>query len=186
MGDEKQDHVPYGEPVVLAKPSEKTKEGGPGCAAPAVVFLALILILILLGVFSRSSSAPPAPAIGSGANVTTTAAPVAAQSLGVPTPTIAPMVEVHLSGSICHPEIQVGGAAVVMVDSLRMRKSPGYAGKNDAEDTVHFLDVGSRVNVRGGPDTVDNLCWWNLEFQGSSGWSANHSRDGELLLAPTQ
>jgi hypothetical protein len=186
MGDEKQDLVPYGEPVILAKPAEPTAKSGGGCAAPAVVVFALIVILILLGVFSRSSSAPPSPGIGSGVNPTSTAAGVALYSPGIPTPTTPPVFEVHQSGGVCHPGIRSGGYAVVMVTSLRMRESPGYSGKDDSADTVRYLDVGTRVNIRGGPETIDGLCWWQVEFQGQLGWSANHNREGELLLAPTQ
>lgn len=186
MGDEQQDLVPYGEPVVLAKPSAPKKKGGAGCAAPAVVLLGLFLILILLGVFSRSSSSPPAPVIGSGGNATSTPTLVALYSPGMPTPTTPPFFEIQQPDSGCHPGIHVGGSAVVMAGSVRMRQSPGYLGKNDTVDTVRYLEVGSSVNVRGGPETVDNLCWWNLEYQGSSGWSANQSLGGELLLAPAQ
>jgi hypothetical protein len=189
MSDEQKDLVPYGEPVVLAKPAEPKAKSGGGCAAPAVVVFALIAILILLlGVFSRSSSGPSSssPAIGSGANPTSTAAAVALYAPGIPTPTTPPVFEIHQSSGVCHPGIYSGGHAVVMVTSLRMRQSPGFTGKDDTTDTVHYLDVGTRVNVRAGPETVDGLCWWQVEFQGQVGWSANHNREGELLLAPTE
>jgi hypothetical protein len=84
----------------------------------------------------------------------------------------------------CEPGIAIGTSARTVYDNVRMRQSPGYAGKNDAADTIHYLKAGDIVRVLDGPVITDGLCWWFGEHTGIRGWSADHSRQGRRLLSP--
>jgi len=86
----------------------------------------------------------------------------------------------------CQPQIGVGRPAYVIYPSVHMRRSPGYVDKIDAQDAVHFLELDDKINVKGGPEMRDGLCWWYVEHQGHQGWTADHSRDGRQLLAAGQ
>ncbi len=132
--------------------------------------IAIIGTIVILALAPGQSEAPPSTIV--------TYAP------GIPTPTTSLPVSGASSGSIpCQPGIEVGKTAVVVYDAVRMRQSPGYVGKNDAVDTVRYLEKGDTVNVNGGPEQKDGLCWWLVVQAGVQGWSADHSSDGTLLLS---
>jgi hypothetical protein len=139
--------------------------------------------MVVLALMPTGSS-PPVQATPGGNWQTPAGTPIATYAPGIPTPTNSTLVtSVGTVGFVCQPGIQAGGSAAVVYDSVRLRQSPGYFAKDDAEDTVHYLTKGDVVNVLGGPENQDGLCWWNLEYQGFVGWSADRSSDGIVLLA---
>ncbi len=82
----------------------------------------------------------------------------------------------------CHQALVVGGKARVMEPAVRVRRSAGYVAKDDAADTLHYLQKGDVVLIQGGAEMKDGLCWWQVKHQGKQGWTADHSRSGTLLL----
>jgi hypothetical protein len=69
---------------------------------------------------------------------------------------------------------------------VRMRRSPGYAGKAP-EDVLAEFAAGSELTVIGGPQTADGLIWWQLrgsDVRGVTveGWMAETAPGGAALL----
>ena len=183
MGEEnKTDPVPYGEPVILSKPQQGNGEKGGSWAAPALIILAMVSMMFVLAMWPEPSSQSAQP----GTNGLSIAGSVPTYAPGIPTPTNRPLGSGASSASFdCEPGIQVGRTARVLYEAVRMRETPGYIGKNDTADTVLYLKKGDIVNVTGGPENRDGLCWWLVEFGAFVGWTADHSYDGLLLLSPS-
>ncbi len=139
-----------------------------GCAVPFVLLLLFIGLIVIL--FSPAGAGvEPIP-------TSLVHPPAAAQGAISPGTAIVP----------CQPQIAVGKPAQVIYPSVHMRRSPGYVDKNDAQDAIHYLEMNDRINVKGGPEIRDGLCWWRVEHQGYEGWTADHSRDGRQLLTAGQ
>lgn len=73
-------------------------------------------------------------------------------------------------------------ARIVFDGQVNLRRTPGYMNKNDAVDVVTTLLSGTEMRVVGGPEYIDGLNWWNVEWNGYQGWMADHRWNGELLL----
>jgi len=69
---------------------------------------------------------------------------------------------------------------------VRMRRTPGFAGKDEA-DIVADIAPGIEGAIVAGPAAADGLAWWQVEIRGESGqrfagWMAEATGDGEVLL----
>lgn len=182
------ENIPSGEPVVMQPVEGEKTRRGMGGLVPAVLMLALLAaVLALVWSRSRQSSSPassvatrtplPSPtAVFMGSPLSAAATSTAGQ----PTPMAEPPTP---AASGCQPGIVVGKTADVAYAAVRVRLSPGYIGKNDATDSVHFVKTGDVVHVKGGPEVKDGLCWWLVKHAGYEGWTADHSRHGLLLLS---
>jgi hypothetical protein len=160
--------ISYGEPVILQEPRQQQSTSRGSWAAPFLLILGMIGAIVVLAIAPGGTQAPP------------TTIPTYAP--GIPTPTTS-LPESGASGAAgCQPGIQVGQPARVVYASVRMRRTPGYVGKNDAADSVHYLKQGDVVNIAGGPEGKDGLCWWYADYEGIRGWTADHSSEGTLLL----
>jgi len=80
------------------------------------------------------------------------------------------------------------GDAVVTTDYVRVRRTPGYVGK-DETDVVKDVLPGTVGVILGGPQSLDELTWWQvkLDTEGNEieGWAAEVAPNGVQLLAPT-
>ena len=161
--------INYGDAVVIQEPKKAEEKKRTGCAPGFIILLLVIgLILISLGP-GGSSPSPPA------------SFPTATLAPGQPTPTTAPASAATVFE--CQPGIAVGKTVNVVYDQVRMRRSAGYVNKNDATDSIHYMRTGDKVQIKGGPERKDGLCWWLIEHAGHEGWTADHSREGKLLLS---
>ncbi len=149
-----------------------------GCAAQFIILILLVaLVGLILSPDERETAATASLANSGTLQPLSTAAPVAFNVASTPVP--AP----GTPSFSCEPGIQVGGIVNVTHRAVRMRRSPGYVNKNDATDSLHYMEAGDTLVVRGGPQIVDGLCWWFVEHQGFQGWTADHSQEGRLLLS---
>jgi hypothetical protein len=166
------DSINQSEPVVMQPPSQKEKSSG--WAAPLVLVLGMLGAIVVLAIMPGQSS-PTFVQPGSGT-------PIATYAPGIPTPTSFLPESRALGVDIpCRPGIAVGKVATALADGIRLRRSPGYVGK-DAADTIVYLQQGDIANVIAGPVRQDGLCWWNVQYRANAGWSADHSPEGEPLL----
>jgi hypothetical protein len=89
----------------------------------------------------------------------------------------------------CEPGIGVGGEVKVnLLPGARMRTSPGYRIKDDSVDTICCVRLGRRLQVLGGPQMADGICWWRVrdEVSNNEGWVADHTESGRRLLKPSE
>ncbi len=63
-----------------------------------------------------------------------------------------------------------------------IRKSPGYSNKTDSSDIVAEVPKGDIVQVLGGPKKADGLNWWQVSWNGTTGWMADHTGSGKTLM----
>ncbi len=77
-----------------------------------------------------------------------------------PTPTDRPIPPLGDASFDCQPEIEVGKTINVVYHAVRVRHSPGYAEKDDAQDTQRHVKTSDQVVVIDGPMIKDGLCWW--------------------------
>lgn len=69
---------------------------------------------------------------------------------------------------------------------VRMRRMPGFAGKDEA-DIVADIAPGIEGAIVAGPAAADGLTWWQVEIRSENGqrfagWMAEATGDGEVLL----
>jgi hypothetical protein len=179
-----------GPPAPNQKPKQKKTERRRSGCLPFVVFLILMIVLVYIAVSSGGSVATRRLFSPLNIGASSSEGAVAPSPTSVPAgPAPATFAPSQPSGAIpttCQPGIEVGKTIAVVYPAVRMRQSPGYVGKDDRTDSIHFTGTGDWVTVIGGPEMRDGLCWWLVEHVGFSGWVADHSRDGTLLLSANQ
>jgi hypothetical protein len=65
---------------------------------------------------------------------------------------------------------------------VNLRKSPGFASKDDKKDVVVVIPSGDDVNILSGPEIADGLKWWYAEWDGYKGWIAESKSSGGQIL----
>lgn len=78
------------------------------------------------------------------------------------------------------------GDTVRTTTTVRMRQTPGVTGK-PATDTVALVPPDEVLTVLGGPERVDQMTWWRLNWRAPdgrllSGWIAQALANGDVLL----
>ncbi len=75
------------------------------------------------------------------------------------------------------------GDVVTNVNSgpVNMRRTPGYLGKPNS-DRIELVPGGEQLRVIGGPQAIDNLVWWQVQWGDKTGWMAESTASGVLIL----
>lgn len=68
------------------------------------------------------------------------------------------------------------------IDMVNLRKSPGYISKDDSRDVIVEIPSGQKVKIINGPESVDDLNWWYVEWRTYRGWIAEKTGSGKLVL----
>ena len=68
------------------------------------------------------------------------------------------------------------------VPQASLRNSPGYIDKNDSIDVLVIIDCGQRVKLLGENQIADDITWWRISWNGYTGWMADHTGSGKLIL----
>lgn len=64
-----------------------------------------------------------------------------------------------------------------------LRQSPGFRGKNDKTDVLAKVPAGEVVQILlSEPQSADGLSWWYVSWGGVSGWMADHTGSGKVIL----
>jgi hypothetical protein len=63
-----------------------------------------------------------------------------------------------------------------------LRLTPGYSDKNNDVDLLANVPAEAIVEILGGPVQADGLNWWNVSWNGTSGWMADHTGSGKTIL----
>jgi len=106
--------------------------------------------------------------------------------LVTPTPTLDPAVGSANAGS--GAGIFAIGQAVRNITSSRVniRQTPGHLGKADS-DILAQMQPGDSVTIVGGPTSLDNLVWWQIQYTAGNGstvegWAAEATGSGVQIL----
>ena len=67
------------------------------------------------------------------------------------------------------------------VPQVNLRRSPGYINKDDS-DVIVKVDCGQEVEILGENQNADDLTWWKVSWNGFTGWMADHSSRGNMIL----
>ena len=68
------------------------------------------------------------------------------------------------------------------ITQASLRSSPGYLNKDDTVDVIYKIDCGQTVELLGGSQYSDGLTWWKVSWNGYSGWMADHTTSGRIIL----
>lgn len=68
------------------------------------------------------------------------------------------------------------------VTEVNLRTSPGYSNKNDATDVIARIPSGTTVDIIGGPSSADELTWYQVSWNGYTGWVAEKTGSGRTIL----
>jgi hypothetical protein len=63
-----------------------------------------------------------------------------------------------------------------------LRLTPGYSDKDNTVDLLANVPAGAVVQILGGPAQADGLNWWNVSWNGTTGWMADHTGSGKTIL----
>jgi len=63
-----------------------------------------------------------------------------------------------------------------------LRRSPGYINKDDSTDIIYKVDCGQTVMILGATQKADDLIWWKVYWNGYTGWMADHTGKGRIIL----
>ncbi|MBN1936961.1 MAG: rhomboid family intramembrane serine protease [Anaerolineae bacterium] len=142
------------------------------CAGSAVVFQ------LMSGVENGAPNEHEVPSVS-----TTQTTPI----LPTPSPSISTTQATPISltplPSVC-TSFSVGERVRVDWPSAKIRRTPGYEGKTDA-DVCDYARIGDHFEIIGGPEYVDNLCWWKIPSSPceEAGWIAETRRTGDIILS---
>ncbi|MBN1934759.1 MAG: hypothetical protein JW934_08835 [Anaerolineae bacterium] len=79
--------------------------------------------------------------------------------------------------------IRVGANVVVVYPgTVNVRVSPGYANKSDTDLLCGGAGSGEQFTAVDGPQVVDGLTWWKLSNARCTGWVAETTQRGMLIL----
>lgn len=67
------------------------------------------------------------------------------------------------------------------VGKVNLRRTPGYKSKDDT-DVIVEIPSGEILNLLGGPQFVEGLNWWYVEWNGYKGWMAERTMSGKTIL----
>ena len=97
-----------------------------------------------------------------------------------PAPTSVPNTPVQSPA----PQQSTSYAKISCADKLyfvNLRRTPGYNGK-DKTDSLYEVPCGETVELLGPTKKVDGLTWWNVSWNGYTGWIADHTASGKTVL----
>lgn len=68
------------------------------------------------------------------------------------------------------------------ITQAALRKSPGYSTKDDNIDIIYKIDCGQRLELLGLNQKADGLTWWQVSWNGYTGWMADYTGSGRTIL----
>ncbi len=71
--------------------------------------------------------------------------------------------------------------ANVNKDPVNLRRTPGYLGKANS-DRIGLVASGQQLRIIGGPEQKDALVWWQVQWRDKTGWMAERTASGVLIL----
>jgi len=71
------------------------------------------------------------------------------------------------------------------ISKVNLRKSPGYANKNDNKDVIIEIPCGESLTLQLETRFVDELTWWKVNWRSYEGWVSDHTGSGKTILTFT-
>lgn len=72
------------------------------------------------------------------------------------------------------------------ISKVNLRKSPGYANKNDNKDVIVEIPCGESLNLLLETRFADELTWWKVNWKSYEGWVSDHTGSGKTILTFTE
>lgn len=156
------------------------------------IFIGLILLAVFSmyikfkkpGVAPVQLTATKTPAISTATQLiafpTTTATTARDVFNPTSTPTL-PAVTANLSQGKYEAQI-----SCEEISKVNLRKSPGYANKNDNKDVIIEIPCGEFLHLQTETKFVDGLTWWKVNWKSYEGWVSDHTGSGKVILVFTQ
>lgn len=71
------------------------------------------------------------------------------------------------------------------ISKVNLRKSPGYANKNDNKDVIVEIPCGESLNLQLETRFADELTWWKVNWKSYEGWVSDHTGSSKTILTFT-
>lgn len=71
------------------------------------------------------------------------------------------------------------------ISKVNLRKSPGYANKNDNKDVIVEIPCGEFLKLQLETRFADELTWWKVNWESYEGWVSDHTGSGKTILTFT-
>jgi hypothetical protein len=65
---------------------------------------------------------------------------------------------------------------------VNLRRTPGFSGKDNSTDSLYEVPCGEIVELLGSTQKADGLTWWKVSWSGYTGWIADHTSSGKIIL----
>lgn len=167
---------PFSSPL----PPRPSPRSNPVLWIGLAVILIFCFILTVSGVFASiingGGTGNPAP-------VSSTARPTVTKSSQVPRPTNTqnnPPSSIQPTKTPKNSK-RYAEISCAEIHKVNLRRTPGYVGKND-NDSLYEIPCGEFVELVGQTQKVDGLTWWNVYWNGYTGWVADHTGSGKVIL----
>lgn len=72
------------------------------------------------------------------------------------------------------------------ISKVNLRKSPGYANKNDNKDVIVEIPCGESLNLQLETRFADELTWWKVNWKSYEGWVSDHTGSDKTILTFTE
>ncbi len=72
------------------------------------------------------------------------------------------------------------------ISNVNLRKSPGYANKNDNKDVIVEIPCGESLKLQLETRFTDELTWWKVNWKSYEGWVSDHTGSGKTILTFTE
>jgi hypothetical protein len=82
------------------------------------------------------------------------------------------------------PPTDTGAWATIScaVEQASLRRTPGFIDKDDSIDVIAKIDCGQKVKLLGDKQNSDDLTWWQVSWNSYTGWMADHTASGRVIL----
>jgi len=149
-----------------------------GVSAGALLFALTLFTLVMFFLPTLISATQPGPSW-------TPPPPTVAPTI-TPLPTKTPSATATTSGSPATPTSERTFKTGDMVTNankgtVNLRRTPGYLGKYNS-DRIGLVASGQPLRIIGGPEQKDELIWWQVQWGDKTGWMAERTASGLLIL----
>jgi len=168
------------------QPPSSSRNNGGGIAAIGIggVLLASFLCVASILFFALINNTPSSPTSSPTRKPAPTATPVRITN---PTPRNPSNNSGNNNNSNNQPSSQQQSKTYAEVSCAdihvaNLRRTPGYVGKNDETDSLAEVSCGEIVELLGETSKADGLTWWKVQWNGYTGWIADHTGSGKIIL----
>lgn len=180
-----QSQKPVGKKEPTPKYDDNRRSFWGGLAALGAGGFILIATLCVVGAFiisaiNSGSSAPNNPPITYATQVPEPVSTRVQSFTPTRMPTKSSSNDTSSSGQ--QQSIEYAEISCAQIFVVNLRRTPGFSGKDNSVDSLYEVPCGEIVELLGPTQNADGLTWWKVSWNGYTGWIADHTSSGKIIL----